>query len=297
MPVGPAGKADADKTLRVLEQADGLLVTAGAGMGVDSGLPACRTSGATRASDGTIRHWGSLRFEEVANARMFERDPALAWGFYGYRLKLYRTTLPHAGFAEEAVNECQAKLIRGFLMTTKDGWVIKLNENKEMNIAKSEKLARAFAYLLNSIDWSDPVVVAGIKEGVGKFLSNASIYLEPGSKYSQGDYYSAGAIAAIKNNVNSDLIYEHIVPKAKYIQNPCIEKARSSTEGVSYEFVFDLVCKYWKIAIITKDEDKKLTEAKLGIKMPDGWDGVNVLARYEEVGISLIPVEEINEFK
>ncbi|HEX5803700.1 MAG TPA: Sir2 family NAD-dependent protein deacetylase, partial [Azospira sp.] len=29
----------------------------------------------------------------------FRADPALAWGFYGHRLALYRRTVPHGGFA------------------------------------------------------------------------------------------------------------------------------------------------------------------------------------------------------
>jgi NAD-dependent SIR2 family protein deacetylase len=34
----------------------------------------------------------------VASPQTFETDPALAWGFYGHRLNLYRATKPHAGF-------------------------------------------------------------------------------------------------------------------------------------------------------------------------------------------------------
>jgi NAD-dependent SIR2 family protein deacetylase len=40
-----------------------------------------------------------LNFSGLANPRWFEKDPALAWGFYGHRLCLYRATAPHAGFA------------------------------------------------------------------------------------------------------------------------------------------------------------------------------------------------------
>jgi NAD-dependent SIR2 family protein deacetylase len=39
-----------------------------------------------------------LRFTTLANPQWFTRDPALAWGFYGHRLNLYRGTEPHAGF-------------------------------------------------------------------------------------------------------------------------------------------------------------------------------------------------------
>lgn len=79
-------------------QADGLLVTAGAGMGVDSGLPDFRgTQGFWQAYPALGR--SRIAFEEIANPASFRRDPRLAWGFYGHRLALYRQTLPHPGFA------------------------------------------------------------------------------------------------------------------------------------------------------------------------------------------------------
>ena len=82
-----------------LMQADGLLITAGAGMGIDSGLPDFR---------GPAGFWSvypalgkaRIAFESIANPAAFARDPRLAWGFYGHRLALYRQTEPHAGFAD-----------------------------------------------------------------------------------------------------------------------------------------------------------------------------------------------------
>lgn len=81
-----------------MNAADALLVTAGAGMGVDSGLPDFRgTQGFWRAYP-VIAKLG-LSFEEMANPAWFKDDPALAWAFYGHRLNLYRNTVPHAGFS------------------------------------------------------------------------------------------------------------------------------------------------------------------------------------------------------
>lgn len=78
--------------------ADALLITAGAGMGVDSGLPDFRgAQGFWRAYPALGR--ARMAFEEIANPAAFRSDPALAWGFYGHRLSLYRDTEPHAGFA------------------------------------------------------------------------------------------------------------------------------------------------------------------------------------------------------
>ncbi len=86
-----------DRAKDVLKEADAVLITAGAGMGVDSGLPDFRgTEGFWRAYP--IAKKLGLRFEELANPRWFKTDPKLAWAFYGHRLNLYRKTEPHEGF-------------------------------------------------------------------------------------------------------------------------------------------------------------------------------------------------------
>jgi NAD-dependent SIR2 family protein deacetylase len=81
----------------LISAADALLVCAGAGMGVDSGLPDFRgDEGFWRAYPPYARL--GLRFEELADPRHFASDPWLAWGFYGHRLAMYRQTVPHGGF-------------------------------------------------------------------------------------------------------------------------------------------------------------------------------------------------------
>lgn len=75
--------------------ADALLITAGAGIGVDSGLPDFR------GDQGFWRAYPALRgysFIDMANPKWFATDPHRAWGFYGHRLNLYRSTRPHQGF-------------------------------------------------------------------------------------------------------------------------------------------------------------------------------------------------------
>src|SRR5437879_11522207 len=93
--------SDEDTLQRAAEAvatADALLIGAGAGMGVDSGLPDFRgDQGFWRAYPPYAKL--GLSFHELANPQWFESDPALAWGFYGQRLNLYRRTLPHEGFA------------------------------------------------------------------------------------------------------------------------------------------------------------------------------------------------------
>lgn len=86
-----------ERAAEAVARAEALVITAGAGLGVDSGLPDFRgTEGFWRAYP-PLAHLG-LRFEELANPSHFERDPSLAWGFYGHRLGLYRRVEPHRGY-------------------------------------------------------------------------------------------------------------------------------------------------------------------------------------------------------
>lgn len=88
---------DYAKAASLLKEAEGLIVTAGAGMGVDSGLPDFRGDQGFWQAYPMYQPLG-LSFVEAANPRHFERDPLFGWGFYGHRTNLYRETEPHAGF-------------------------------------------------------------------------------------------------------------------------------------------------------------------------------------------------------
>ncbi len=81
----------------LIDQADGLVITAGAGMGVDSGLPDFRgREGFWKAYPALAK--SGLDFQSIASPASFRSRPRMAWGFYGHRLNLYRSTLPHDGF-------------------------------------------------------------------------------------------------------------------------------------------------------------------------------------------------------
>lgn len=99
-----------------IQAADALLITAGAGMGVDSGLPDFRgTQGFWRAYP-TIAKLG-LSFEDMANPTWFTENPHLAWAFYGHRLNLYRKVTPHQGFSR-LLELGQAKRLGYFVFTS-----------------------------------------------------------------------------------------------------------------------------------------------------------------------------------
>lgn len=89
-----------EKNLRLaaeaVRSADALLIGAGAGMGVDSGLPDFRgPEGFWRA----YPPFKGRKFSEMSTPHWFQTDPHLAWGFFGHRLNMYRAAVPHDGFS------------------------------------------------------------------------------------------------------------------------------------------------------------------------------------------------------
>src|SRR6266403_3978961 len=77
------------RAAEAIRGADALLIAAGAGMGVASGLPDFRGNQGFWRAYPPYQKLG-LDFVSLANPRWFASDPALAWGFYGHRLNLYR---------------------------------------------------------------------------------------------------------------------------------------------------------------------------------------------------------------
>ncbi len=91
-------EASFERAAQLIATADTLIIAAGAGMGVDSGLPDFR------GNDGFWRAYPALKnaglaFTSIASPAAFVSHPRRAWGFYGHRLALYRNTIPNPGFA------------------------------------------------------------------------------------------------------------------------------------------------------------------------------------------------------
>jgi NAD-dependent SIR2 family protein deacetylase len=89
--------ASVRQAAETIASAEALLIAAGAGMGVDSGLPDFRGDKGFWKAYPPYEKLG-LNFFSLAQPRWFRTDPTLAWGFYGHRMNLYRKTQPHDGF-------------------------------------------------------------------------------------------------------------------------------------------------------------------------------------------------------
>ncbi len=90
-------EAEYARAAEEVRRAGALVVSAGAGMGVDSGLPDFRGDRGFWKAYPPYERLG-LSFVDAANPSHFDDDPRFGWGFYGHRTNLYRSTVPHAGF-------------------------------------------------------------------------------------------------------------------------------------------------------------------------------------------------------
>lgn len=114
-PLNSQGLAALDHAAELLQEANALIVAAGAGMGVDSGLPDFRGREGFWRAYPALREAG-LDFTQIASPTAFRTMPDRAWGFYGHRLALYRATQPHAGF--ELLRRWGGRMLHGLTVFT-----------------------------------------------------------------------------------------------------------------------------------------------------------------------------------
>ncbi|MES0491965.1 MAG: Sir2 family NAD-dependent protein deacetylase [Leptospirales bacterium] len=105
-----------ERAAKAIEDSGALVITAGAGIGVDSGLPDFRGNEGFWKAYPPIAKLG-ISFSEMANPSWFKSDPGLAWAFYGHRLNLYRKTTPHKGF-DQLLEMAQEKQSQYFIFTS-----------------------------------------------------------------------------------------------------------------------------------------------------------------------------------
>ncbi|MBL4797321.1 MAG: hypothetical protein JKY50_07900 [Oleispira sp.] len=101
---------------RLIQQADVLLICAGAGIGVDSGLPDFRGDHGFWKAYPALEHEG-LTFFDLANPQGFDKNAPRVWGFYGHRYQLYKQTIPHKGF-QILKKWCSLKSHPSFIFTS-----------------------------------------------------------------------------------------------------------------------------------------------------------------------------------
>lgn len=101
------------------------------------------------------------------------------------------------------------------------------------------------------------------------------------NKIQAAQYVSLAARGKIYGK--GEIVYDHCVPY-NIVQDKLLALQEPRTSAVR-----EILERFVVAAIITKYEDQQLNKHKLKSKMPRAWDGMNILARYETVGIQLGP--------
>lgn len=84
-----------------------------------------------------------------------------------------------------------------------------------------------------------------------------------------------------KGKTKKEVIRDHVVP------HKIVMEMLLSLDKLSKDSAWEVIEKYYKICSVTREEDRKLNEADLKSKMPEGWckNEGDPFARYEKVGI------------
>jgi len=126
---------DINKIKSIIKNADAILITAGAGIGVDSGLSDYNSiEDFWRAYPALKKE--NFSYSEIVSHKWFVSKPSFVWAFYGQRLNLYRKTVPHQGF-KLLLDLVKAKNDNYFIYTSNvDGQFQKagFDENKILEI-------------------------------------------------------------------------------------------------------------------------------------------------------------------
>lgn len=96
-PVSDQARRSVRRVAEEIAAADALLITAGAGMSVDSGLPDFRSRQGLWGAYPALERL-RLSFEQLAQPQWFVDRPRMAWAWYEHRRRLYRDAVPHAGY-------------------------------------------------------------------------------------------------------------------------------------------------------------------------------------------------------
>ena len=104
------------RAANVVAEADALLIGAGAGLGVDAGLPDFRSPRGFWRAYPPAETLGFC-YEDVASGPWFEEDPAMAWGFIAHCAELFASSAPHEGY----------EILRRWAGDREDCWVYTSN--------------------------------------------------------------------------------------------------------------------------------------------------------------------------
>lgn len=85
------------KIKTAFDEADSILICAGAGMSADSGVLTFRNGDGFWLPSGPLGKL-NMTFEQMSNIDLFVKDPELAWGILGFKTNMFRAATPSQAF-------------------------------------------------------------------------------------------------------------------------------------------------------------------------------------------------------
>jgi len=157
----------------------------------------------------------------------------------------------------------------------------------DLNPVKLRTVA-AIAHSVLSVGMADldkTIARQMLEEGIRKLHDSATSFRGQG-KYRGHAHWSRSAQKILNNNggtqrgITGLLSHEHVVPVNVVLDILLRNSATATTNDIE-----ELILSYSVVAIITREEEAILTGAGLKSRMPDGWDGRDVWARYKATGL------------
>ena len=92
-------------------------------------------------------------------------------------------------------------------------------------------------------------------------------------------FISKNALNAINSKSDMQLVKDHAVPVK--IISEMLKQVNCPSEAS----IEKLLLNFYRLGVLTHEEDKTLNQLNLKSAMPNDWDGKNVFARYEKANI------------
>lgn len=156
-----------------------------------------------------------------------------------------------------------------------------------MNKLKLDTISAAVAAILSCRPKPhDPAILEKmVGEGLRNLHNSASSHRGKG-KFLGQSHWSIEALEVLARacgNIRPAsrlLRHEHVVPVN--IVSHCLLNVES---GATLGDCAELIMRYSRVAIITREQDTELRNAGLSGKMPEGWDRNDIWARYKVTGL------------
>jgi len=145
-----------ENLVKVIKDADSILIFAGAGMSADSGLTTYQNKEGFYKDYPLYKELNKNYVSMMSYQGLFE-DPHFAWGYYAHQYTLYKKAMPHDGYLG-LLGLCQSKEDYFVVTTNVDGLF------KKLVLLKTKYMKFTEAYITYNVVYL-AIEVYGVQKG------------------------------------------------------------------------------------------------------------------------------------